>query len=93
MDQEDSFAKDIKLVGNTIKVLKISVSKKRTKKDKKFIKQSLIFLIDDTLNYILKPFAKNRKQEQLFMPIVSTVLSYLIVNKIGSKSNSSGSTQ
>ncbi len=92
LDHEVSFTKDITLVGNAIKVLKISISKKRTKKDKRFIKQSLRFLIDDMLLHILQPFAKNKKQEQLFVPIVSTVLSYLIADKIGSKSNGSGNT-
>ena len=90
MDHEDSFAKDITLVSNAIKVFKISISKKRTKKDERLIKQSLRLLIDDMLVYILQPFAKNNKQEQLFVPIVSTVLSYLIADKIGSKSKGSG---
>ena len=84
-DHEESFKEDIAYTGNVIKVLKISLSKKKSKKDSKFVKQSFRLLIDDLFVRFIHPYAKNEKQRQVYIPLVSTVLSFFIVDRISAK--------
>ena len=89
LDSEESFRSDIAFAGDVIKAFKISISKKKSKQERKFFKDSLMVLFDDLFVKFLQPYAKNNKQKQVYIPLISIVFSYFIADRLSNKFNSS----
>ncbi len=81
--QEELFNNDILLAGNMVNTIKLSFSK--NKKDNKLLKNSLIVLLNDLFVGLLKPYAKNKKQKHIYIPLLSSVLSIIMANKMNMK--------
>ena len=85
--QEKSLKNDILLAGNVFNIYQNFFSKKN-KKNNIILNSPSAMILNELLIRLFEPFAKNKKQKQILIPIISSGISYIIVKKLNKKQNS-----